>query len=125
MSGVEDIKHPLQSLSFLPIIHGKGNKTETSCTVVPDRSREGKKCHSNTGTNQRMPLPEYIKQEYSNHRKEGVVRRNYKTETAATTNTPSAVFPADKCFPSGSSLPKIRSYSINAMTARKKDSMIF
>ena len=78
MPGVEEVKQPFQSLSFLPVIHGKGNKAESGCTVVPNRSREGKKRYSGSGTNQRMLLPEYIKQEYRNHRKGGVVRPQQK-----------------------------------------------
>ena len=78
MSRVEKIKHPLQSLSFFPVIHSKWYKAKSSCTVVPNRSRDGKKCHSNTSPNQRMPFPEYIKQEYRNNRKEGVVSTQQK-----------------------------------------------
>ena len=78
MSRVEKIKQPFQSLSFFPVIHSKGNKAKSSCNVVPNRSRDGKKCHSSTSPNQRMPLPEYIKQKYRNNRKEGVVGAQQK-----------------------------------------------
>ena len=78
MSRVEKIKHPLQSLSFFPVIHSKWNKAESSCTVVPNRSRDGKKSHSSTGPNQRMSLPENIKQEHRKNRKESVVRSQQK-----------------------------------------------
>ena len=78
MSRVEKIKQPFQSLSFFPVIHSKGNKAKSSCAVVPNRSRDGKKCHSSTSPNQRMPLPEYIKQKYRNNRKKSVVSTQQK-----------------------------------------------
>ena len=78
VSRVKKIKHPLQTLSFLPVIHGKGNKAESGCAVVADRSRDGKESHADTGPDQRMPLPKYIKQEYRDNREEGVVRAQQK-----------------------------------------------
>ena len=74
MPRVKDIKQPLQSLPFLPVIQGKGDKAESCGTIVPHRPCEGQKGYAHTGPNQRMLLTEYIEQEHSDDRKDRVIR---------------------------------------------------
>ena len=49
MPRVKDIKQPLQSLPFLPVIQGKGDEAESCGTIVSHRSCEGQKGYAHTG----------------------------------------------------------------------------
>ena len=71
---IKSIKKPLQSLPFLPVIHGKRDKAESCRAIVSHCSREREKGYTHTGSDQRVLLAEDIKQKHSNVRKVRVIR---------------------------------------------------
>ncbi len=74
MPGIKGVKQPLQPLPLLPVIQGKGDKAEACRGIIAHRSRERQKSHAHPAPEQRMLLPEHVKQERGDDREDGIIR---------------------------------------------------